>query len=77
VQVQGSAKNGRVTQDDIKNHVRKLAAGGGGGGPIQAPPLPDFKQWGELRSKTDSKATLTHRQAGLKPLRFGQVSIDY
>ena len=48
--VPGSGPAGRVTQDDVKNYLRALAAGGGGGG-IRVPPLPNFEQWGPVAAK--------------------------
>jgi pyruvate dehydrogenase E2 component (dihydrolipoamide acetyltransferase) len=48
-QVPGSAPHGRVTQEDVKAHVRSLAAGGARpGSAITAPPLPRFEQWGPV-----------------------------
>jgi len=50
--VQGSGSGGRVTEDDVRNYVRDLAAGKGAqpaGGP--APELPDFSEWGEIERK--------------------------
>jgi pyruvate dehydrogenase E2 component (dihydrolipoamide acetyltransferase) len=54
--VTGSGRNGRVTQEDIKTFVRQLASGQGGravavGAGVQAPPLPDFRKWGETENK--------------------------
>jgi pyruvate dehydrogenase E2 component (dihydrolipoamide acetyltransferase) len=52
-QVHGSGPKGRVTQDDVKAHVRNLASGApvrdGAGGP--PPPLPDFAKWGTIERK--------------------------
>ena len=44
---------GRVTQDDVKNHVRSIASGGGSSsnGSIKAPPLPDFSKWGAIETR--------------------------
>jgi pyruvate dehydrogenase E2 component (dihydrolipoamide acetyltransferase) len=50
-QVPASGPMGRVTQDDVKDFVRNLAAGGGGGRPAAAPPLPDFAKWGPVEAK--------------------------
>jgi pyruvate dehydrogenase E2 component (dihydrolipoamide acetyltransferase) len=50
--VQGSAAHGRVTQEDIKAHVRKLASEGGTKTGLTAPPLPDFSQWGDVETKS-------------------------
>jgi pyruvate dehydrogenase E2 component (dihydrolipoamide acetyltransferase) len=48
-QVPGSGPAGRVTQDDVKNHLRALAGGSAGG--IRVPPLPNFGQWGPVAAK--------------------------
>jgi pyruvate dehydrogenase E2 component (dihydrolipoamide acetyltransferase) len=53
-QVTGSGRQGRVVEEDIKNYVRELAAGAGAAvqaGPVQAPPLPDFSQWGPVEAQ--------------------------
>jgi pyruvate dehydrogenase E2 component (dihydrolipoamide acetyltransferase) len=50
--VPGSGPGGRVTEDDVRNYVRDLAAGKeevSTGGP--APELPDFSEWGEIERK--------------------------
>src|SRR5262249_2135940 len=48
--VPGSARGGRVTQEDVKAYVRELAShvqpSRPGGPPV--PPLPDFAQWGPV-----------------------------
>jgi len=51
--VPGSAAHGRVTQDDVKNFVKELASGRGGAAApaLQAPPMPDFAQWGPVDVK--------------------------
>jgi pyruvate dehydrogenase E2 component (dihydrolipoamide acetyltransferase) len=49
-QVPASGPYGRVTKDDVKDHVRNLAAGGGTG-PVKTPPLPDFSKWGPVEVK--------------------------
>src|SRR5262249_14411671 len=42
-QVRGTARGGRVTQEDVRAFVRELASGAGvRGAALQAPPLPDF-----------------------------------
>ncbi len=51
-QVRGTARGGRVTQEDVRAYVRELASGAvvrGGG--LQAPPLPDFERWGQVERK--------------------------
>jgi pyruvate dehydrogenase E2 component (dihydrolipoamide acetyltransferase) len=50
-QVPASGPYGRVTKEDVKDHVRNLAAGGGGSGPVKTPPLPDFSKWGPVEVK--------------------------
>src|SRR5262249_30220262 len=49
-QVPGSGPAGRVTPDDVKNYLRRLAAGGGGTG-IRRPPLRNFEKWGPGTTK--------------------------
>ncbi len=56
--VTGSGRHGRVVEEDIKEYVRQLASGSGvglaspnGGAPMQAPPLPNFEQWGTIDSQ--------------------------
>jgi pyruvate dehydrogenase E2 component (dihydrolipoamide acetyltransferase) len=51
--VKGTARNGRVTPEDVKSFVRQLAtsrtpAAGSG---LPAPRLPDFNKWGETESQ--------------------------
>src|ERR1043166_9356892 len=45
--VPGSGAHGRVTPDDVKTHIRQLAAGSAGS-PLAALPLPDFEKWGPV-----------------------------
>lgn len=63
-QVSGSGPGGRISQDDVKAHVRDGgAAGDGGKGPGTAPkgrgpgakPLPDFSQWGKTRRQSQNR----------------------
>jgi pyruvate dehydrogenase E2 component (dihydrolipoamide acetyltransferase) len=65
--VQGTAKGGRVTQEDVKAYVRRLAQGTvapRAGGP--APALPDFAQWGEIEARPlDSIRRKTAEQMSL------------
>lgn len=48
--VAGSGAGGRITQDDVKLHVKRVLDGGAGqtarSGGHTAPPLPDFSKWG-------------------------------
>jgi pyruvate dehydrogenase E2 component (dihydrolipoamide acetyltransferase) len=53
--VRGSGPGGRITEADIKAHVRGILAGGqaaAGGTPTGAgePPLPDFSRWGDVET---------------------------
>jgi pyruvate dehydrogenase E2 component (dihydrolipoyllysine-residue acetyltransferase) len=65
--VAGSAPRGRVTQEDVKAYVRKLASSpSGGGARPQAPPLPDFERWGPVeRQPLDSVRRRTADQVSL------------
>jgi pyruvate dehydrogenase E2 component (dihydrolipoamide acetyltransferase) len=50
-QVAGSGRAGRVVEEDVKVYVRQLAANGTAaptGAGVQAPPLPNFEQWGPV-----------------------------
>jgi pyruvate dehydrogenase E2 component (dihydrolipoamide acetyltransferase) len=66
-QVTGSARGGRVTQDDVKAHVRQLAsvpAPQAAGAPV--PPLPDFERWGPIeRQALDPTRRRTAEQVSL------------
>lgn len=58
--VSGSAAGGRITQEDVKTHVRQVMEGGavasgGGGGGHAPPPLPDFTKWGEVERQPMNK----------------------
>ena len=65
-QVAGSAKNGRVTQDDIKGYVQRLASGGTAGAAPAAPPLPRFEDFGPVEREPLSKVRrLTAQQMSL------------
>jgi pyruvate dehydrogenase E2 component (dihydrolipoamide acetyltransferase) len=51
--VQGTGPGGRISQDDVKEHARRIlssvgAAGGAPGGVRAVRPLPDFQKWGEV-----------------------------
>jgi pyruvate dehydrogenase E2 component (dihydrolipoamide acetyltransferase) len=52
--VQGSGANGRISDDDVKEHAKRIitaaTTGGysGGGAGIPTEPLPDFSKWGEI-----------------------------
>jgi pyruvate dehydrogenase E2 component (dihydrolipoamide acetyltransferase) len=58
-EVQGSGSDGRISEDDVKEHARRILSsmpsiGGspapstGGGATRPAVPLPDFSRWGEI-----------------------------
>jgi pyruvate dehydrogenase E2 component (dihydrolipoamide acetyltransferase) len=53
-QVRGSGRQGRVVEEDVKEYVRQLASGPppvalpAAGGAAQAPPLPNFAEWGPI-----------------------------
>jgi pyruvate dehydrogenase E2 component (dihydrolipoamide acetyltransferase) len=52
--VRGTGPAGRISQDDVKEHARRIlssvgsAVARGGGQPAAAVPLPDFQKWGEI-----------------------------
>lgn len=50
-EVQGTGPHGRISDEDVKAHARRLLtgrAGHGGASPSTAVPLPDFARWGEI-----------------------------
>jgi pyruvate dehydrogenase E2 component (dihydrolipoamide acetyltransferase) len=56
--VAGSAAGGRITQEDVKSHVKQAMEGGGaasGGGGFAPPPLPDFTKWGPVEREPMNK----------------------
>ncbi|NQV28999.1 MAG: 2-oxo acid dehydrogenase subunit E2 [Rhodopirellula sp.] len=57
--VSGSAAGGRITQEDVKAHVKQIMEGGsavsGGGGGYAPPPLPDFTKWGPVEREPMNK----------------------
>ncbi|HXG13429.1 MAG TPA: dihydrolipoamide acetyltransferase family protein, partial [Gemmataceae bacterium] len=71
-QVPGSGRHGRVSQDDIRAYVRRLASGAAGvaAAAVPAPPLPDFERWGpverrpfeSVRKKTAEQMSLAWAQ---------------
>jgi pyruvate dehydrogenase E2 component (dihydrolipoamide acetyltransferase) len=57
-QVRGSGRHGRIVEEDIKEYVRQLASGaavsssgGAGVAAAQAPPLPNFEEWGPVEAQ--------------------------
>lgn len=57
--ITGSAAGGRITQEDVKTHVKQIMEGGGatsgGGGGSSPPPLPDFTKWGPVEREPMNK----------------------
>jgi pyruvate dehydrogenase E2 component (dihydrolipoamide acetyltransferase) len=50
--VKGTSPGGRITQDDLKNYLRQLAAGAAGRpGGTHIPPLPNFEYWGPIERR--------------------------
>ncbi len=51
-QVQGTGPNGRISDDDLKEHAKRIIvaaeSGGVSGSGIPSEPLPDFSKWGEV-----------------------------
>jgi pyruvate dehydrogenase E2 component (dihydrolipoamide acetyltransferase) len=47
-QVVGTGESGRISVEDVKEHVKRLVSGAGRGGGPAAEPLPDFSRWGEV-----------------------------
>ena len=73
-QVSGSGPRGRITPEDVHQHVKSLGSGGGGGGGggFTVPALPDFTKFGPVHTEPLSgvrKATAQHmsRSWGLIP----------
>jgi len=59
-EVQGSGANGRITEEDVKEHARRILSSLGSvrvnaaGSSMAAPPLPDFAKWGETERQAMS-----------------------
>jgi pyruvate dehydrogenase E2 component (dihydrolipoamide acetyltransferase) len=67
--VQGGGPGGRITQEDVKEHARRILSSIGSAGsagavaPRAARPLPDFQKWGEVERQPWSnirRATAEH-----------------
>ena len=57
-QVKGGGPGGRISQEDVQNYVKqKLTAPAAvaAGGPVAAPPLPDFSEFGPIRRERMNK----------------------
>ena len=46
--VKGAGPNGRISIDDVKEHVKRLVTSGVGRGATASVPLPDFTRWGAV-----------------------------
>jgi pyruvate dehydrogenase E2 component (dihydrolipoamide acetyltransferase) len=48
--IEGSGASGRITEDDVKKHIKTTMSSGGGGkiSPAIAIKLPDFSKWGDI-----------------------------
>ena len=54
--VKGSGPGGRITQEDVQNYVKqRLTAPATSAGPVAAPPLPDFSEFGPTRRERLNK----------------------
>ena len=64
-QVQGTGPSGRITQEDVKEHARRILSSIGmttrstGGQPAPAFQLPDFSKWGEIERQPMSNIRRT------------------
>ncbi len=63
-QVQGSGPGGRITQEDVQNYVKQRlsAPAATATGPVGAPPLPDFTEFGPTRREALNKIGKTAAQ---------------
>ena len=77
--VQGSGAGGRITQEDVKEHARRIlssvgSAGAGGGVAARAArPLPDFQKWGEV----DRQPWSNIRRATAEHLSYAWTTIPH
>jgi pyruvate dehydrogenase E2 component (dihydrolipoamide acetyltransferase) len=71
-QVRGSASGGRVTEEDVKAHVRQASSGAPRAVGLQAPPLPDFARWGEIERRPLD--TVRRKTAEQMSLAWSQVA---
>jgi pyruvate dehydrogenase E2 component (dihydrolipoamide acetyltransferase) len=61
-EVQGSGPQGRISEEDVKEHARRILSSVGtsrGGGERAASPLPDFERWGEIERQPMSNIRRT------------------
>jgi pyruvate dehydrogenase E2 component (dihydrolipoamide acetyltransferase) len=67
-EVQGSGAEGRISEEDVKEHARRIlssvgtATGGGGQAPGGGLPLPDFERWGDVERQPMSNIRRTTSQ---------------
>ncbi len=79
--VQGTGPGGRISQEDVKEHARRIlssvssaaGAGGGAGSARAARPLPDFQKWGEV----DRQAWTNIRRATAEHLSYAWNTIPH
>ena len=64
-EVQGTGLGGRITEDDVKQHARRIVSGGSaapGAVGERAVPLPDFERWGAVERQPMSNIRRTTAQ---------------
>jgi pyruvate dehydrogenase E2 component (dihydrolipoamide acetyltransferase) len=49
-EVQGSGPDGRITEEDVRNHARSIITGAGSPEGARGP-VPDFSRWGDIERK--------------------------
>jgi len=78
--VEGTAPGGRISQEDVKEHARRIlssvgAAGAGGGAVVARAtrPLPDFQKWGAV----DRQPWTNIRRATAEHLSYAWTTIPH
>ena len=64
-EVQGTGPGGRITEEDVKEHARRIIAGAGetrGAVERRGAPLPDFEKWGAVERQAMSNIRRTTAQ---------------
>ncbi|MFM7112424.1 MAG: dihydrolipoamide acetyltransferase family protein [Planctomycetota bacterium] len=75
--VAATGPGGRLTEDDLKNHVRAQASGGGSSGVPSAPPLPRFEELGPVeRQPLSAIRRATARQMAIAWSQIPHVTLD-